>query len=105
MKKPYFVYVTYIATTPEKLFQALVDASVTRQYWLGTKADSPAHENVSDWKPGSRWEHRRVDSATTLDIAGKVVENDPPRRLVLTWARQVVAKVREMNRELQGGRQ
>jgi len=50
----------------------------TRQYW--------AHENVSDWKPGSRWEHRRTDDARTLDLVGEVVESDPPHRLVLTWA-------------------
>ena len=43
--------------------------------------------NVSDWKPGSRWEHQRVDDARTVDIVGKVVESTPPRRLVLTWAR------------------
>lgn len=43
--------------------------------------------NVSDWKPGSRWEHQRLDEARTVDIVGKVVESDPPRRLVYTWAR------------------
>jgi uncharacterized protein YndB with AHSA1/START domain len=41
---------------------------------------------VSDWKPGSRWEHRRVDDKRTLDLVGKVVEIAPPRRLVITWA-------------------
>ena len=43
--------------------------------------------NVSDWRPGSRWEHRRVDDAGTVDIVGKVVESTPPQRLVYTWAR------------------
>lgn len=87
MEKPDFVYVTYIATTPEKAWQALVDPKVMRQYWLGVAADSPAHENISDWKPGSRWEHRRVDGAGTVDMVGKVVEHNPPRRLAFTWAR------------------
>lgn len=86
MKKPDFVYVTYIATTPEKAWQALVDPKVMRQYWLGVKADSPAHENISDWRPGSRWEHRRIDTGA-VDIVGKVVEHTPPRRLAFTWAR------------------
>jgi uncharacterized protein YndB with AHSA1/START domain len=86
MKKPSFVYVTYIATTPEKVWQALVDPKLMRQYWLGSKIDSVAHENISDWKPGSRWEHRRVDNGE-LDAVGKVVEHTPPRRLALTWAR------------------
>jgi uncharacterized protein YndB with AHSA1/START domain len=52
---------------------------MTRQYW-GNRA------NVSDWKPGSRWEHRDADDAKLVDIVGKVVESDPPRKLVLTWA-------------------
>jgi uncharacterized protein YndB with AHSA1/START domain len=87
MTKPSFVYVTYIATTPEKIWQALVETNVTRQYWIDPIADSPAHVNVSDWMPGSRWEHQRLDDARTVDIVGRIVESTPPRRLVFTWAR------------------
>ena len=87
MNNPGFVYVTYIATTPEKVWQALIDKEVARKYWLDPVSDSPAHVNVSDWKPGSRWEHQRDDAAHTVDIVGKVVEANPPSRLVLTWAR------------------
>jgi uncharacterized protein YndB with AHSA1/START domain len=87
MTKPSFVYVTYIATTPEKVWRALVDTDVTRQYWVDPAMDNPAHVNVSDWKPGSRWEHQRADDTRTVDIVGKVVESTPPRRLVITWAR------------------
>jgi uncharacterized protein YndB with AHSA1/START domain len=87
MTKPSFVYVTYIATTPEKVWRALVDTEVTRQYWADPIGNCPAHVNVSDWKPGSRWEHQCVDDSRTIDIVGKVVESAPPRRLVLTWAR------------------
>jgi len=86
MTKPSFVYVSYIATTPEKVWQALVDTDVTRQYWVGPSAEC-ARVNVSDWKPGSKWEHQRVDGTGTVDIVGKVVESAPPRRLVITWAR------------------
>jgi len=78
MDKPRFIYVTYIATTPEKLWNALIDPETTAKYWQ--------HENVSDWKPGSRWEHRSSDENRTLKLVGKVVESSPPRRLVLTWA-------------------
>lgn len=87
MTKPSFVYVTYIATTPEKVWRALVDTDVTREYWVDPTADSPAHVNVSDWRPGSRWEHQRVDDARTVDMVGKVIECTPPRRLVLSWSR------------------
>jgi uncharacterized protein YndB with AHSA1/START domain len=78
MSKPTYVYVMYIATTPEKLWQALIDGEFTRQYWK--------HDNVSDWRPGSKWEHVRIDGAKKVDVVGKVVEATPPRRLVLTWA-------------------
>lgn len=87
MKKPNFVYVTYIATTPEKVWRALIDTDVTRQFWIDPSGGDPGHVNVSDWKPGSRWEHQRLDDARTVDIAGKVVESTPPRRLAMTWAR------------------
>ena len=78
MDKPQFVYVTYISTSPEKLWNALIDAKMTGKYWQ--------HENVSDWKPGSKWEHRSSDKERTLKLVGKVIESSPPRRLVLTWA-------------------
>ena len=78
MAKPEFVYVVYIATTIEKLWDALLKADVTAKYWQ--------HENISDWKPGSRWEHREANGKRTLKLVGKVVECAPPRRLVLTWA-------------------
>jgi len=78
MDKPQFVYVTYISTSPEKLWNALLDPQVTAKYWQ--------HENVSDWKPGSKWEHRASGKDKTLKLVGRVVESSPPRRLVLTWA-------------------
>jgi uncharacterized protein YndB with AHSA1/START domain len=79
MDKPKFVYVTYIASTPEKVWRALTDGEVTKDYWA-------RHRNASDWKVGSRWEHQDYDDATLVDIVGKVLESDPPRRLVITWA-------------------
>ncbi len=84
MSKPQFVYVIYIRSTPEQVWNGLVDPEITRQYWM--------HDNVSDWKTGSSWTHKRTDPAGTVDIVGEVVESDPPRRLVLTWAQPVDAK-------------
>lgn len=91
MTKPSFVYVTYIATTPEKVWQAFVDTSVMREYWVGPNADC-ARVNVSDWQSGSIWEHQHDDDTHAIDIVGKVIESIPPRRLVFTWARPSDAK-------------
>jgi len=80
MSKPDYLYVTYIATTPQKLWEALVDTEITRKYWFD-------HINVSDWKAGSRWLHQRTDDAKTIDVVGTVIEATSPSRLVVTWAR------------------
>lgn len=79
MNKPKFVYVTYISSTPEKVWNALVDGEMTKKYWWH-------HRNVSDWKAGSAWEHQDYADPSRVDIVGKVLESEPPQRLVLTWA-------------------
>lgn len=79
MSKPSFVYVTYINATAEKVWRALTDGEVTRRYWSN-------HRNASDWQPGSEWRHENYDDAAVVDVIGTVVESDPPRRLVVTWA-------------------
>jgi uncharacterized protein YndB with AHSA1/START domain len=79
MSKPEFVYVTYIETTPEKLWHALTDGHFTERYWFGARLKS-------DWKPGSSFEMLRSDG--TVSDAGKVVECDPPRRLAYTFVNQ-----------------
>jgi len=71
-----FVYTTYISTTPEKIWQAITRPEIARQYWV--------HQNVSDWKVGSKWEHVRGDDGSVM-LAGKVIESVSPRKLVITW--------------------
>ena len=73
-----FVYVTYIVSTAEKVFEAIVKPEIARRYW--------GHENISDWQPGSRWEHVRANEERTVELVGKVVEISPPNRLDITWA-------------------
>jgi uncharacterized protein YndB with AHSA1/START domain len=78
MEKPRFVYVTYISATPREVWKALIEPKTTAKYWQ--------HENVSDWKPGSRWVHRRSGGQKHVDLVGRVLESAPHRRLVLSWA-------------------
>lgn len=76
MDKPSFVYVTYIATTPQKVWDAITDEAQSAAYWQ--------RANVSaDWRPGSAWMHKLADKPA--DLVGEVLEADPPSRLVLSW--------------------
>jgi uncharacterized protein YndB with AHSA1/START domain len=76
--KPAFVYVIYIESTPQRVWEALTDPDLTAAYW--------GHSNVSDWQVGSPWEHRRADGSGIADVVGTVEESAPPTRLVTTWA-------------------
>ena len=71
-----FVYVTYIRTTPEKLWAALTDAKFIQQYWFGI-------DFRTEWKAGAKWEMKYPDGRST--DAGEIDEFDPPKRLVLKW--------------------
>jgi uncharacterized protein YndB with AHSA1/START domain len=75
MRKPEFVYVTYIETTPEKLWEALTSSEFSKRYWFNT-------ELKSDWKVGSPF--ALVMNGTTTDV-GEVLEVDRPRRLSYTF--------------------
>ncbi|WNG45155.1 polyketide cyclase [Archangium minus] len=76
-RKPQFVYVTYIQTTPEKVWAALQDPEMTKQYW-------GMHKNVSDWKVGSSWTHQDYETGE-VHLEGKVLEAEPPKKLVVSW--------------------
>lgn len=71
-----FIYVTYIRTTPEKLWDALLKPEFTRAYWYGIWQDS-------EWKQGSPWKLMFPDGRVA--DAGEVVEIERPKRLVLKW--------------------
>ena len=76
MSKPQFVYVIYIRTTAEKLWNALIDPAMNQKYWFG------AHQE-SDWKTGSSWKIVFPDGRVA--DAGEIIEVDPSKRLVIKW--------------------
>jgi uncharacterized protein YndB with AHSA1/START domain len=80
MTKPDYIYVMYIEAPVEKVWDALIDPEMTKDYW-------GRHRNASDWKVGSRWQHEDYDDPSKVAVAGTVVESNRPHRLVLTWAR------------------
>ncbi|MDP3735837.1 MAG: SRPBCC family protein [Hyphomonadaceae bacterium] len=81
-----FVHVTYIRTTPEKLWRGLTEPEFTRQYWANT-------HQVSDWKVGSDWKIVIPDGR--VGDAGKVIEIDRPRRLVLSWRNEFLPELKD----------
>jgi uncharacterized protein YndB with AHSA1/START domain len=81
-----FVYVTYIRTTPEKLWQALIDPEFTRRYWVETWQES-------DWKVGAAWRIMLPDGR--VGDSGEVLEFDPPKRLVVSWRNEFKPELHE----------
>lgn len=74
--RPHFVYVTYIASTPDKVWQALTDPAMTEQYWFGYRvaANGRAGDYMTATDPTGKLIHRDA-----------IIESDPPRRLVYAW--------------------
>ena len=81
----HFIYVTYIRTTQQELWDALTKPEFTKQYWAGTWQES-------DWKEGASWRIMIPDGRVA--DSGKVLEIDPPRRLVLSWRNEFVPEMR-----------
>ena len=73
---PKTVYVTYIASTPEKVWEALTSAEFTKRFFFGRAVEVEP-------KVGGSFAMRMPDGR--YDIKGKVIEWDPPRRLSVTW--------------------
>lgn len=81
MDRDRFVYVTYIRTTPDKLWAALTEPEFTRAYWFGCRLES-------GWTPGSDW--RIILPDGRIADSGEVVEAEKPRRLVVKWRHELM---------------
>jgi|SRR5947209_17760601 len=86
MAESRFVYVTYIRTTPEKLWRALLDPEFTRQYWAQTWQEC-------EWKKGAPWKLMIPDGR--VGNTGEILQIDPPRRLVLSWRVEFIPDMRQ----------
>ena len=76
MAQSQFLYVTFIKTTPEKLWAALTDPATITKFWFGVTA-------ASTFKPGAPWSLTLADGR--LADSGEILEADPPRRLLIKW--------------------
>jgi uncharacterized protein YndB with AHSA1/START domain len=74
--KSHFVYVTFIRTTPAKLWKALTEPQFIRQYWFNMTIEC-------GWTKGSPWNMRFEDGS--LADTGEILEIEAPRRMVIRW--------------------
>jgi uncharacterized protein YndB with AHSA1/START domain len=74
--KPTTVYTIYIASTPERVWEALTSAEFSRKYFFGNAVEV-------DLRVGGAYIVRTPDGA--LHISGEVMECDPPRKLTVTF--------------------
>ncbi|MGA9120776.1 MAG: SRPBCC family protein [Bacteroidota bacterium] len=80
-----FRYVTYICTSPEKLWTALTNEESMKQYWFGVRCES-------GWTTGSSWMMVYPDGRIT--DTGEIAEAEPHRRLVIRWRHQHRAELK-----------
>ncbi len=77
MERPRHVFQVYIRTQPEQLWQAITDPSFTERFFHQTRFET-------ELKPGAPLRYLYTDGR--LAVEGQVLEAEPPRRLVTTWA-------------------
>jgi uncharacterized protein YndB with AHSA1/START domain len=74
--KSSFVYVTYIRTTPGRLWSALTSSDFVQQYWLGARPEA-------EWKAGGSWKLVLPDGRVA--DTGEIIEFEPSKRLCIRW--------------------
>ncbi len=80
-----FVYVTYIRTTPDKLWAALTDPEFVRKYWLGVRPEAR-------WEVGGAWKLILPDGRVA--DTGEIVEFEPAKRLVIRWQHEFMPELK-----------
>jgi len=85
MSNSKFVYVTYIRTTAEKLWDALTKPEFTRAYWVGCSQQSA-------WKKGASWKLMIPDGRVADE--GEILEIERPKKLILKWRNEFIPELR-----------
>lgn len=80
-----FVYVTFIRSTPEEVWEALTDPEFTKKFWFG-------YSQETTWKVGAPWKMSRPDG--TLTDSGEIVEVEQPKRLVIKWRNEFMPELK-----------
>ena len=75
-EKTTHVYEIFIRTTPERLWQALTDGDLTARYYFNTRV-----ENITS----AGQDYRYTGPDGNVMLSGRVIEADPPRKLVTTF--------------------
>ena len=86
MNKSSFVYVIYIRTTLDKLWDALLQPEFQRTYWFGTTQESA-------WTPGAAWKMVYPDG--TVTDSGEILEIEKPKHIVIRWRNEFRPELRE----------
>jgi len=77
MERPRHVFQVYIRTQPDRLWQAITDPEFTQRFFFQTRLQV-------ELRPGAELQYWNRDGK--LAVEGHVLEVEPPRRLVTTWA-------------------
>ena len=73
--KPSHVFVVFIRTTPERVWEAITNSEFTIHYYYSSTVESA-------WTPGAPYVYSIQGHPA---IVGRVLEADPPRKLVCTF--------------------
>lgn len=84
-EKPKHMFQILIKTTPEKLWHAITDPEMTKQFWYQCRIHS-------DWKVNMEY---RLDNEEGTQARGKILVLEPPHRLVTTWEWFVFEETKE----------
>jgi uncharacterized protein YndB with AHSA1/START domain len=84
--KSTFLHVTYIRTTPERLWSALTSPDFAQQYWLGARPEA-------QWKAGGSW--KLVFPDGRVADTGEIVEFKPSTLLAIRWRNEFMPEMKE----------